>query len=103
MNASLDPKLQQQLTSHGQEHVLKFWDQLDADQQSSLSDTLAKVDFAQLDELFNKSFSESSWAELAASAEVPPARTLEDFADGASFIEARQRVSKFFAAGKSRW
>ena len=100
MNASLDPKLQQQLTSHGQEHVLKFWDQLDADQQSSLSDTLAKVDFAQLDELFNKSFSESSWAELAASAEVPPARTLEDFADGASFIEARQKGLEVLRGGK---
>jgi len=100
LNASLDSKLQQTLARHGQEHVLKFWDHLDADQQTSLSDTLSKIDFDQLDKLFNKSFSESSWAELAAAAQVPPAKTLEDFADGASFAEAREKGLEVLRGGK---
>jgi len=89
--SSIAPELLQKLESHGQEHVVQFWNQLDPQQQDALAKSIAAIDFAQLDELFNKSFSESSWAELAAAAETPPAKTLEDFANPESFAAARAK------------
>jgi len=100
MSTTIDQSLRLKLESHGQDHVLKFWDDLDSDQQASLSESLSKIDFEQLSGLFNKSFSESSWAELAAAANVPPAKTLEDFADGESFAAAREKGLEILRGGK---
>lgn len=100
MSVSIDEELKQQLENLGQQHVLQFWDELDAQQQSSLSESIAKIDFQQLDTLINKSFSEASWAELAAAANVPPAKTLEDFADGESYTAARNKGLEVLKGGK---
>ena len=100
MTTPIDPSLKQKLESHGQLHVVDFWDQLDSQQQTSFSDSLSQIDFGQIDALFNKSFSESSWAELAAAATVPPAKTLADFADGDSFAAAREKGLEILGGGK---
>jgi len=97
---AIDPNLQEKLESHGQNHVLKFWDQLDHGQQVSLSESLSQIDFDQLNALFNRSFSGSSWAEIAAAANVPPAKTLADFADGESFKAARQKGLEILQGGR---
>ncbi|WP_238381169.1 UTP--glucose-1-phosphate uridylyltransferase [Mariniblastus fucicola] len=100
MNATIDSGLRQQLEQYEQQHVLQFWDQLDAEQQSSLAESLSNIDFAQLGELFAAASSESSWAELAAAAKVPPAKTLEDFANAASFAKAREKGLETLRGGK---
>ena len=100
MTAKIDPELQQRLESHGQSHVLKFWDELDADQQSALSSSLSTIDFDQLSSLFNKSSADSSWAELAAAATVPPAKTLDDFSEGESYSAAREKGLEILRGGK---
>ena len=100
MTVTIDPDLQQRLEKYGQQHVLQFWDELDASQQTSLAESLSKIDFEQLDGLINKSFSESSWAELAAAAKVPPAKTLEDFAAGESYSAARAKGLEVLRDGK---
>ena len=46
--STIDPSLKQKLESHSQQHVLEFWDQLDAKQQASLSESLSQIDFDQL-------------------------------------------------------
>ena len=97
MNAA---ELQKHLEEHGQQHVLKFMDDLSPTEQASLSETLSAIDFGQLNDLFNASFSESSWAELAAAAKVPPAKTLDDFANAESYAEARAKGMETLAGGK---
>ena len=91
MTAKIEPELQQHLESHGQSHVLQHWDELDAEQQAALSKSLSDIDFDQLATLFNKSSADSGWAELAAAAKAPPAKTLDDFADTESYAAARQK------------
>ena len=100
MNAVINTDLQKRLEEHGQHHVLKFWDDLSPTQQTSFAETLSAVDFDQLTGLFNQSFSESSWAELAAAAKVPPAKTLSDFADADSYAAARQKGLETLRGGK---
>ncbi len=97
MNAA---DLKKQLEKHGQQHVLTFWDDLSPTQQAKLTKTLSAVDFDQLDKLFNASFSESSWAELAAAANVPPAKTLDDFANTESYANAREIGMETLRGGK---
>ena len=65
-----------------------------------LAASLAKIDFQQLSNLFKKSFSESSWADLAARATVPPAKTLADFAAGESYSKARAAGEELLRGGK---
>ena len=97
---SLPADLKQKLENHNQQHVLNFWDQLEPATQKELSESLAKTDFQQLEDLFKKSFSESSWADIAARATVPPAKTLSDFAPGESYSQARAAGEEALRGGK---
>ncbi|MEM9646730.1 MAG: UDPGP type 1 family protein [Planctomycetota bacterium] len=92
--------LKEKLEKYGQGHALSFWDELDINQQTALSESLESIDFELLDRLFNKSFSESSWAELAAAANVPPAITLADFANPESYSKARETGLETLRGGK---
>ena len=85
----------------GQTHVLNFWSALDSDQQQRLADQIHGFDFAQLDRLFHQQDAENHWDELAAKAEVPPAITLADFADEASYEKAWQAGAELLAAGQA--
>lgn len=100
MTATIDTELRQRLENHGQLHVLQYWDELDTTQRDALSRSLSDINFDQLDKLFNKSFADSSWAELAAAANVPPAKTLADFSAGDSYSAARQRGLEILGGGK---
>ena len=91
MNTEALTQLKKQLEEHSQQHVLNFWDDLSPGDQESLVESLSAVNFDQLNDLFNASFSESSWAELAAAANVPPAKTLDDFANPESYAAAREK------------
>ena len=92
--------LKSQLEEHDQQHVLKFWDDLSESQQDSMVEVLSSIDLGQLKDLFNASHSESSWAELAAAATVPPAKTLADFSEGESYAAAREKGLETLRDGK---
>lgn len=100
LNVNSVSELRNRLSAHGQQHALRFYDELAQPKQESLLNTLSKIDFAQLDELFKATFTESSWAELAAKAKVPPAITLDDFADPESYSQARETGLQTIRAGK---
>ena len=97
------PSLQQltaQLEPFGQTHVLQFWEQLDESQQSQLAAQIEGFDLQQLNTLYQSKDTEAHWGELAAKSTVPPAITLADFADEASFEAAYQTGAKLLEAGQ---
>ncbi len=100
MNAVTISELKSRLDAHQQQHAIAFWDELSSEQQNKLAESLADVDFGQLEQLFKASFSESSWAELAAKAKVPPSITLDDFANPESYAKAREVGSETLRSGK---
>ena len=97
------PSLEQltaQLEPFGQTHVLQFWDQLDASQQANLAAQIESFDLQQLSALHQSEDTQSHWGELAAQSTVPPAITLADFADEASFEAAYQSGAELLTGGK---
>lgn len=88
------------LEPFGQTHVLAFWDLLSPTQQASLADRIRGFDLKQLNELFLQQDAEAKWDEIAENATVPPAITLDDFANPESFEKAYQAGADLLAAGK---
>ncbi len=59
------------LAAHGQEHVLRYWDQLSQSQQDRLRQQIASLDLDLLDTLLAGTDAEKDFAALAAAAESP--------------------------------
>ena len=93
-------KLKAILEPFGQTHVLQFWEELDADQQTQLAAQIEGFDLDQLSKLYQSADTESHWGELAAKSSVPPAITLDDFADEASFDAAYEKGAELIGSGK---
>lgn len=100
MTTSSIDQLKSILEPFNQTHVLQFWDTLTPDQQSSLADQIESFDLQQLQQLYQSQNAESHWGELAARSEVPPAITLADFADQASFDQAYENGAQLLSGGK---
>ena len=81
-------QLETKLAQYGQTHLLKFWDDLDPDQQKQLAAQIDAIDFDLVQSLVNKETAANSSDADAMRAEVPPAITLDDFADSASYDAA---------------
>ncbi len=88
------------LESSGQVHLLRFWDELNETQRESLSRQIEQVDFDLIASLLQASDDANQWSELAAKAEVPPAITLEDFADPDSFVDASKIGGEAISQGQ---
>jgi len=93
-------QLENLLRPYQQTHLLQFWDELDTRQQHSLADQIQNIDFALVQKLYQSSSSDESWAELAAAATVPPAITLDDFADSTSCNRAIELGNEALARGR---
>ena len=94
-------ELESRLEKFGQSHVLRFWDDLDSQQQAALDAQLKAVDLEQIQTLFQESHGSSDkWSELAARAEAPPAVTLDDFQNPDSLAKAKQVGAQALADGK---
>ena len=78
---SVRESLLQRLAPFGQEQILTFWDELTADEQNSLREQIEKIDFAELDRLFEHRFDPPAAAALAERAEEPTAFKLSDLRD----------------------
>jgi UDP-N-acetylglucosamine/UDP-N-acetylgalactosamine diphosphorylase len=66
------------LRACGQDHVLRYWDELSPELQSQLREQLEQVNVRELAELFACRDELASWSELAARAVSPPAFRLHD-------------------------
>ncbi len=70
--------LRQRLASFGQEHVLQFWEELDARQQALLAGQIESVDLQLVQKLFRRAGDTHDWSALARQAEPPQAVRLAE-------------------------
>lgn len=76
--------LDKKLRPHGQEHLLAFWEELDANQRQQLAAHIAGVDFELIHSLFRGEVDQPDWAALARKAQPPAAFPLAERRRGAA-------------------
>ncbi|MCA9238677.1 MAG: UDPGP type 1 family protein [Planctomycetales bacterium] len=98
--------LEQQLTQHNQQHLLQFWEELPDEGRQRLARQIEQVDFTQIADLHAGDAEQPDWAQLARSAEPPPAVRLADRQTGGAGglgigpDAARERGEAALAAGE---
>ncbi|MBI2824944.1 MAG: UDPGP type 1 family protein [Planctomycetia bacterium] len=105
MSAPDKTKLLARLRPFGQEHLLRFWDELTDAQRAALAGQIDGIDFTQIATLCRQATSDApqdaqAVAERASEAEPPPAIRLADQRAGASAADARRRGEEALRAGK---
>jgi UDP-N-acetylglucosamine/UDP-N-acetylgalactosamine diphosphorylase len=95
-------ELAARLKPHGQEHLLRFWDELGAAGRAQLAQQIETIDFEQVAELFQGGAQSKDWAALSRRAEPPPAMRLADRKSGGrlSSKDARNRGVAALANGR---
>lgn len=91
------------LQRHAQEHLLRFWDELDVAGQERLAEQIAKIDFVRIGELFRREATAHDWAALARRGTPPPAVRLGERIAGIGRFtdeEARARGMAALRAGE---
>jgi UDP-N-acetylglucosamine/UDP-N-acetylgalactosamine diphosphorylase len=86
------------LKPFGQEHLLRFWHELDASARERLAAQIAAIDCELVDQLFNQTALAQDWAALARRAEPPTAMRLSE--RHTSDAKARARGYEALAAGE---
>jgi len=92
-------ELERDLAAFDQRHVLAFWDELDAAACEQFAGELARLDLAQLRELFLGEVVAEDWAETARRSNAPPARRLTDADSADSSERATDAGLQALAAG----
>lgn len=92
-------QLAARLRPFGQEHLIAFWDRLDAAQRGRLAAEIAEIDFAQIARLVGAGEARDSVRALAARAKSPPAIRLGDPRNPYGPSEARSRGQAALAQG----
>lgn len=90
----------QTLKDHGQEHLLQFADQLNADQLAELHAQIAAIDFEQLSRLTQGTEAKVDWAAQARKADPPRAVRMKRPADQSPAADARATGTAALKAGK---
>lgn len=100
-------ELERRLADYGQEHLLRFWDDLDPAGQQQLGDQIESIDFARLKRLYEGAADQVDFSELARRAEPPAAVRLGQPPSDASVLgddvtaeAARRRGADALAAGE---
>ncbi len=93
-------KLLATLESHGQQHLLAFWDELDQASRQSLADQIRRIDFALIDRLYRQRDGQDNVRELADRVGPPPAFRLDASKNRFSPEEAREAGRRALAAGE---
>jgi UDP-N-acetylglucosamine/UDP-N-acetylgalactosamine diphosphorylase len=101
------PKLESLLKPHGQQHLLRFWNELSEPARQNLAAQIQNIDFALIDSLYRGQVDQPNWAELARRAAPPTAVRLSDRATpdsktplGFTPEQARQRGVEALRAGQ---
>jgi UDP-N-acetylglucosamine/UDP-N-acetylgalactosamine diphosphorylase len=90
------------LRPHGQEHLLRFWDELDEAGRRRLAAQIHAIDFEQMAALFRQTAHAEDWAALSRRAGPPPAVRISDRRGGGQFdrTEAEGCGRKALATGR---
>jgi UDP-N-acetylglucosamine/UDP-N-acetylgalactosamine diphosphorylase len=91
-------ELAARLKPHRQEHLLRFWDELDTVGRRRLAEQIVSIDLAHVDALCTHRAAAHDWATLARRAQPAPAVRLGDRRHGSA--EARRRGELALADGK---
>jgi UDP-N-acetylglucosamine/UDP-N-acetylgalactosamine diphosphorylase len=83
----------------GQQHLLRFWDKLDAAGRQRLAEQITAIDLDEITRLYRGQHEAPDWAALARRSQPPPAIRLVDRV-GPSADEARRRGREALAAGE---
>jgi UDP-N-acetylglucosamine/UDP-N-acetylgalactosamine diphosphorylase len=75
---SIRDDLLARLRPHGQEHLLRFWDELNTEGQQQLAEQIASIDFQQVAKIYRQNAAEDDWAALSRRAEPPVALRAAD-------------------------
>jgi UDP-N-acetylglucosamine/UDP-N-acetylgalactosamine diphosphorylase len=97
-NTNLD-RLVAKLRPHGQEHLLRFWDELDEAGRRHLTRQLEAVNFDQIVSLYERRSATHDWAAMSRRATPPLAIRLAERASKKA-LEAKRRGAETLAAGK---
>jgi UDP-N-acetylglucosamine/UDP-N-acetylgalactosamine diphosphorylase len=92
-------RLAAKLRPHGQEHLLRFWNELDDAGRRQLAGQIDAIDLEQVAALFRDKSSTHDWAEMARQAAPPKAMRVADRA-GKQGEEAKRRGVESLSAGK---
>jgi UDP-N-acetylglucosamine/UDP-N-acetylgalactosamine diphosphorylase len=93
-------ELLEHLRPFGQEHLLCFWDELNAEQQESLAGQLRDIDFDLIRRLSQKQQQSEDWAQIASRSTSPPAIRLDGVGNKFSSAEARAAGEQALRAGQ---
>ena len=90
------------LQPHGQEHLLRFWNELDDAARSNITSQISAIDLAQITQLFHQGAASQDWAAMSRRATPPPAMRLADRLSGKRWTsaDARKRGAEALAAGE---
>jgi UDP-N-acetylglucosamine/UDP-N-acetylgalactosamine diphosphorylase len=88
------------LAAFGQEHLLRFWDQLSEHQQQHLASEIRQIDFQQIASLWQQKSSSQDVAALAERAAPAPSFRLGDPENRFSPEDARRRGAEALRAGE---
>lgn len=97
---ALKQQLEKELSAAGQEHLLRFWDELDPEQRAQLVGQIRELDLPLIASLRFPDAATDDWEALASHAESPPAITLADFADPTSYQQAFEKGRQALSAGE---
>ena len=91
-----------QLAPFGQQHLLRFWDELSETGQHNLASQIAAIDLEQIARLYRQGAGTQDWSALVRRAMPPPATHLADRQDSGSPspADARKCGADALAAGK---
>src|SRR4051812_649368 len=95
-------KLAARLSPDKQEHLLRFWDELDEVGRRNLASQIAAINLEQIDRLFNQGAASQNWAAMSRRAAPAPAMRLADRQRGKpwSSNDARKRGAEALAVGE---
>ena len=103
MSAVSDAQLESLMTRlvpFGQEHILKFWPQLDSARRSSLANQIRAIDWEQLRGLVQSDASETNWNDLSDRATAPTAITIDQQRDPDFRRQAEESGNQALANGQ---
>ena len=93
-------QLLEKLTSHGQEQLLQFWEELQPEQQESLATEIEALDLDLINRLFQQQEEHDDLRALASRAKSPPAVRLHATDNAMKPDDARRRGEEAYAAGE---
>lgn len=93
-------ELSRSLASHGQSHVLQFWDELDGGARSRLADQVRSLDLEQLAVVHASAAGDTDWGQVASRAQSPTAFRLQGASGRFRREDARAAADELIAAGR---